>query len=260
MQISEDTKNRIIELFFQCNKRINTILKEVAPNGEITVEDIYNVLNDYKAKNPEKAVKKERLVSLSKISDEEILKLREQGLSYSNMVDYFKEKGIKVSYSAINKRCIFINNKIGKDKQDLGKSEKSILPEDEIILLREEGLSYKKIAEYFTKKGIKVCESTINERCKKIYSKLGKNEQDLRKVNISDDEIIELRKRGLSFKDIAEYYNAKGIYVTAPTIGIRCKKMYYKIEDLEPKKSKGLKFSESIDDDIFMLKMRWSII
>ena len=41
MQISEDTKNRIIELFFKCNKRINTILKEVAPNGEITVEDIY---------------------------------------------------------------------------------------------------------------------------------------------------------------------------------------------------------------------------
>lgn len=260
MYISQDIKDQIIELYYTSHNRINTILKKIAPNGEITVEDVYSVLNEYKAKNPSKAVKKERSVSIDKITDEELINLCEQGLSYGKIVEYYKEKGIEVYYATVYRRCREAYEKYGKEKVNLRNLPKIIIPENEIMELREQGLSYKKMAEYFTKKGIKVSTSVVEKRCKEIYERLGKEVQDLRRVEVSDKEIIELRKQGLSFVEMSEYFKEKGINITPSTLGVRYQKINLEIENIKPRHCKGTKFNDSIDFDIYMLRVRRFII
>ena len=62
--------------------------------------------------------KKERCRDLSRrkieIRDEEIYELREQGMTYERIAEYYSIKGIKITYSAIGYRC----KKIYKEKKN----------------------------------------------------------------------------------------------------------------------------------------------
>ena len=50
------------------------------------------------------------------VSEEEIYNLREQGLSYNEIVQRFKDKGIEVSWPTISDRCKKIYEEKGKEE------------------------------------------------------------------------------------------------------------------------------------------------
>ena len=112
--------------------------------------------------------------------------------------------------------------------------------DEEIYELREQGESYEEIARYYNGKGIEISKATIAYRCKKIYNEKGKEEPKAKKgkkerKDVTNEEIYELRKQGMTYGDITKYYNKKGIKINPSTIRLRCKEIYEKKGEEAPK-------------------------
>lgn len=108
-------------------------------------------------------------------------------------------------------------------------SRKIELDDEKIYKLRKKGMGHVAIARLFN-----VSHTTIARRCKEIFREKGEEEPNTIKkskfttknrLQISDDEIYELRKKVLTYEEIAEQlFENKGIKVSYMTIGRRCKK------------------------------------
>ena len=153
---------------------------------------------------------------------EEIYKLREEGLSFKEIEERLKDKGIDIPWIIIRNMCKVIYKEKKKD----------FISDDEIFKLREQGLSYYEIAQRFKDNGINVCSQTINNRCKKIYEEKGMEEPKCFKRKkfirrkVSEDEIYELREKGLSYREIEKRFEDNGIEISFETIRVRCKNIY----------------------------------
>ena len=190
------------------------------------------------------------------ISDEEIYKLSEEGLSDRKITQYFNEQGIKVNYVTIKKRSKEIYKKKYEEEFNVKGRNRSQITDEEIYKLREEGLSYQIIERYFNEQGKKVSDVTIQKRCQKIYKEKGKKEPEVKrknKIEITDEEIYRLREGELSYKKIAQYFNEQGIKVSFSTIKNRCKEIYEKKGEEEPKVKTENKIQIS-DEEIYMLR------
>ena len=182
--------------------------------------------------------------------DEELIKLREQGMSFERIADYYKEKGIKVAVETIESRC---KKAFEKRKKKMPSTKKKIeVLDEEIYQLREQGMSYERIVEYYSKKGIEITHQAIGYRCKKIYEEKGKKEPKSKRENhTEDEELIKLKEKGMSYERIADYYNEKGIKVTVETIESRCKKAFEKRKKKMPSTKKKI---EVLDEEIYQLR------
>ena len=153
---------------------------------------------------------------------EEVVKLKEEGLSNRQILEYYKQKGINVGIGVVAQRCKEVYDELGLGEVPKNRRREIIIPDEELFELRERRLSYKQIVKYYKEKGITVSATTIENRCKQIYSERGiQNPITKNVVNISDEEIIALREKKLSFRKISEYYKEKGIQVTDKTINNR---------------------------------------
>ena len=156
-----------------------------------------------------------------KIPDEEIIYLKEHGLTNIQIMEYYKQKGINIGISNINKKCKEAYQKLGESKIPKNRGLKIIIPEDEIIKLREKNISYAEIAEYYKERGIQVSPSTIENGCKEIYKGRGIENPGRKKkheIDIPDDLLIALRKMNYSYKKIVKFFKEKGIEVAPETI------------------------------------------
>lgn len=258
----EDTKKRIIELYYKDQKRIKTIFQKIALNEEITFQEIYDVINEYKEKNPDNAIRKARICSADKISYEELFELCEKGLSYNDIVDYYNKKGIEVTYPTICQRCKDAYSKFGKTKRNLIKDKTINVPEGEMIKLRKQGLSYSKIAKYFTTKGITISSNTIRRKCMRIYKEQGIEQIDCRKVGISagkkdnkgntsgykskfndniDDMIYMLKIVGKSCRGIARCLDKYGVSISYEGVRQRLQVIEGNNKKLEKEDNKAYK-------------------
>ena len=75
-----------------------------------------------------------------------------------------------------------------------------------------------------------------------------------RKIEIRDEEIYELREQGMTHKEIARYYNEKGIEISKATIAYRCKKIYNEKGKDEPKIKRKNMVKEATDEEIYELR------
>lgn len=200
----------------------------------------YRKLKKIKSDNaPKTSHKKKYLIP---ISNNEIFEKREEGRTYQEIADYFKGKGIHVTRETIRSRCATIYKEKGVDEPTAKYKRKFVraidkIPEDEIYTLKEQGLTYKQIANYYCEKGINISENLISEKCHNIYVKLGKKVKRAyakEKIIIPIEEIIELREKRLSYKEISKYFKEKGIEVSLCTIQARCKEYYKKVGRKEP--------------------------
>lgn len=182
--------------------------------------------------------------------DEELLKeLREKGLTYQEISDHIERtKGIKISVSTICKRMKSIMPK----ETNQTKNEVS---EEQLKALREQGLTYREISEYLNSIGIEISLGLARTRIMQIYAKEGKKEP---KANIkykkspeleqiTDEELQELRKSGLSTGKIHRYYTEKGIKVSRQWIWIRLKRIEEKQAAEVPQTTRKITKSEIID-------------
>lgn len=172
---------------------------------------------------------------------EEIIKLKEQGLSYERIHYYYLKKGINISRKKIEKFCkyFYAQKEIQEPKNKAVViyeiSEKML---EEIIELKEkQELSFKEISKYYDDKGIKVGYEAIRTRYNNYYKqrKLEKPKRKYRKKikEITDEEIVRLRKDGLTYMEISRYYASKGIKVSHEAIRLRCKKSIEEQKSIE---------------------------
>lgn len=95
----------------------------------------------------------------------------------------------------------------------------------------------------------------IRERCKRIYKEKGKEEPKVKKKetkrrkDITDEEIYELREQGMTYQEILNYFEKKGIKISWVTIRERCKKIYEKKGKEVPKLKKGRKKQHKTDSE-----------
>ena len=115
---------------------------------------------------------------IKEATDEEIYELREQGMSYGDIVRYYNEKGIQIGQNTIAYRCKKIYNEKGKEepKAKKGEKERNDITDEEIYELREQGMTHKEIAKHFNNKGIPITRVTIGKKCKEVYKEKGEEE------------------------------------------------------------------------------------
>ena len=196
--------------------------------------------------------KKERCRDLSRrkieIRDEEIYELREQGESYEEIARYYNGKGIEISKATIAYRCKKIYNEKGKEAPKIkkGKNKREDVTDEEIYELREQGMTYKGMMEYFEQKDVKISKSLLSKRLKEIYKEKGKEEPKAKngekeRNDITDEEIYELREQGISYREMERHFDEKGIKISQMTLYRRCKKIYKEKGEEEPKAKRGRK-------------------
>ena len=200
------------------------------------------------------------------ISDKEIYELRKSGMSYREIVGYFHSKGIKIARNTIASECKRIFAEKGEKEEEIqinrkvgNRERKGILPE-EVFKLREKGMSYKQIAEYYYKIGVDVSDQTIGRICKEIYKEKGKTEPteiiNDRVKSISKEVLYKLREQGMSYVTIAEQFKKDGIEISSETIRRRCKEIYKEKGKTEPKTQERIrnKRTDINDEEIFQLR------
>lgn len=238
MKVPENVEKQIVDLFFKENISPKAILMIVAPNGELIIDDVYKILNEYQESNNIKYTNKSNKVDAIK---EEVFELREQKYSYAAITKHFRNKGITVYETMIMSICKEIYKEKGMEEPCIGRHEDFEYLYPEIFMLRELRLSYEIIAEYFKKQNIKITTATVSKLCKQIYNEKGIEEPRLKKCrqqykNIEDvdETIFNLREQGLSYGLIAIEFEKQGVSISIPSITERCKFIYQKKGMQEP--------------------------
>ena len=189
MQISEETKNKIIELYVNTHKKISKILQEVAPDEKISLEEFYDILREYSDNNPDKSMSRQ-------IKDSKILELLDNGLTLTQIKD---ELG--VSIETISQRIKKMRSQ-GVEIPEKIKTENTE-NDKKILELLEKGLTQTQI-----KEELGVSNKNILQRIKKMRSQgiVIPNKKKTESEE-NDRKILELLKKGLTQSEIAEQLN-----------------------------------------------------
>ena len=230
-KIPEKVKSKIISEYINTKKPIKSIAKI---NG-IQYEDVIEILQEYRDLETDELVRKKykaEYFQMYEISDEEIYVLKEKGLSYERIAEYFTKNGKAVSSEAIRERCKKIYEDKGEEEPKAVSKNRVQITDEEIFELREKGLSYVRIAEVFTNGGRKINKDTIRLRCKEIYEKYGKKEPETERkktIQVSNQEIYELRQKGLSYGQISKFFMEQGMEITREAVQQRYRTMSKKL-------------------------------
>ena len=207
MPISEEIRNKIIKLYCNTVKRTKTIYKEVAPNGEITYEDMYSIIEECNEKSNNKLKRIER-----ECSEDEVLELLENGLNKKEIAAKLEVRLTTISLIIQNmiERGVEIpkNKKTENDEKD-----------NKILELLENGLNQTEIGNQLgvSSTAIWLRIQNMKKRGVKIpkITKRRKTENDEK-----DNKILELLGKGLSQAE-----TGRQLGVSADVISKRIKKM-----------------------------------
>lgn len=251
MSISNEIKNKAIFLYCNTNLRVSNIIKKLAPNGEMNIEEFYSILSEYEQEKGEKlrrpnkknCIRIEDLefqdVDYTKSLSEIVYQLREQGMSYRKMESTLRENGIICNFYKLKEICEDIYRKLGKEipesKYDRNKKIGNI-SDDEIYNLRSKSLSYKEISELLKDRGIDVSAATIRNQCKRYFEKIHeedtyagkrKTKYDYSEIKkLYGDEIFNLREKSYTYKQIRECIKEKGYDISEKKLADICKEVY----------------------------------
>lgn len=172
------------------------------------------------------------------ISDEEIYRLRKEGMTYEQISQHFKDKGKKISISTVGNRCRAIDEESAKEGIEKprikykSRNKREDISDKEIYELRQNGMTYGEIVRYFGANRRKISETLVRYRCKQIYQKRGEKEPRVKwkrtnkRKDISDEEICELREKGMSYRQIADWLKSDGRELSQASVRDRVKKAY----------------------------------
>ena len=181
-----------------------------------------------------------REIEYEDIEDEELIRLKESGLSVREMEEYYKSKGKEINSYQIRKRLLRIYDLKGERiPRAEAKHKNTTVSNDEIKALSEEGLSSTEIARIISvQEGKSISPSGVGYRQEEIYDDNGlERPKVVSKSNIKlpEDEVCELRREGYSYRAIALIMKEKyGIEITGSTVRTKCKKFFEKRGEKEP--------------------------
>lgn len=242
-------KAEVIDMYCNTKKGLKTILKQVAPNGEITIDDVYKMLSDYEKENnviinradrPAKRTYMDISVSSDDL-EKTVYNLREQGISYKGIGEVLKERDIKLDFYTIKNICKKMYGSLNKEIHETEhvetiKNNKNNIPREYIYELRKSRLTYNQISEELLKIGIDISYNTVGKICKEIYAAKGEKEPvihsglkvvDYEKVkNEIGEEVFKLREEGLTYEEIFAKLKTSGQPVTIARVAQICKDVY----------------------------------
>ena len=199
--ISKEMQEKIIDLFCNTETSVGGILKKVDTNNETSLEEIYDFIENYRTKEGKRLTRQTNKKKSFEFLKEEIYELRKKGLTYDEITEYFKGKGIDVNISAILKRCreIYMEK---DEKQNARKSVKSVRRFDDdisniIFELRDKNYTYEQIYKHLKKLGVNISLTTIGCKCKvEYYNREHKDEYESARKNNArkNDPFIAIRK------------------------------------------------------------------
>ena len=199
---------------------------------------------------------------MTQIKDEELAQLKERGWSDKKIADYFTKQNRPISGLRVNQRLNKYYELQGKEKPKTNRIKRINIKEEEMVKLKENGLTDKEIANYFTEQGIPVSNTYVAKTLKKYYRSLGKEkpkiERKIKRIGeeITDEELEKLKEKGLTDKAIEEYFMNKKIYISMHTVNKRLNR-YYKLHGKV--KPKIIKKSDIKDEELAQLKEQgWS--
>lgn len=198
------------------------------------------------------------------VRNAEVYALKQKGLSYREIQNYYKEKGITISRSAIQQRCKRIYKKFEEEmpkttKTAVNEGVRKIDPE-EVFELREKRYTYNQMKEYYKEKGIDISASSLAEICKSIYKEKGlgrpKNGLPNSARTYNEEEIINLRKKRWSYQKIANFViNKYGEYISYITVRRICLKAFEKNGE-EDKRAIRTYTTNISDEEIIALRRK----
>ena len=103
-------------------------------------------------------------------------------------------------------------------------SRKKTVSDEELYKMKEQRMTYKEISQYFTERGIKISERQLARRFSKIYA--DRNRKVTRGSRITDEELYELKERGMTYKQMIKYFAERGIKISEKGLIKRVKKIY----------------------------------
>ena len=195
------------------------------------------------------------------IPDEELIQYRDNGITYNEICNYYKERGINTTTKYIVSRCNLAYQNAKRRDPNL-KWKDNATDRERIFKLSLEGYSEAKITEMLNKEGIVISINTVAKICKQCYEQKGMKNPKKRtsKIFISDQEIFDLCEKGLSYRKISEYTKGKGRKVSTAVLTKRCIEIYAAKGKKYPKMShiqKGKMLKEGIsDEELIKLKYR----
>ena len=149
---------------------------------------------------------------------EEIVKLKEKGLSGRKIVEHLKSQGIDANEKIVCKRLTEYYQMKG-DVKPRAKKNKDIT--EELVRLREQGLSNTKISAELVQQGVHISHQTVNNRLTEYYKSQGIDKPRAR-IALDISKLIRLREQGMTYKNITKYYYAKsGRKISEATIRTR---------------------------------------
>lgn len=218
--------NKIIAL-----KESGLTNKEIAEyltlNGEsVCTATIQRMVKEYYADDPSKQPKVKTGYK-SKIKIEEVIELKEKGLSDEKIANILTEQGKKIGRSRVNEMIDQYYKSIGKEKPIVKKGKKEDVTVEDVFKLKENGLSTEDILRYYEGNNIDVSISTIKRRIKDAYKEEKAPRAD-KKTDISTKDLIELRKQDISYEEMSIILKKQGKSITPGAIWARLNRYYNK--------------------------------
>ena len=175
------------------------------------------------------------------IDDDELIRLKESGMSVREMEEHYKDKGVEINSYQIRKRLLRIYNSKGERiPRAEAKHKNTTVSNNEIQVLTEEGLSSIEISRIISAQtGKSISPSGVGYRQEEIYDDNGiKRPKVISKsrIKLPEEEVCELRKENYSYEAISIIMKEKyGIEIAAGTVRTKCKKFFLARGEEEPK-------------------------
>lgn len=183
----------------------------------------------FEEKGEEQPRTRRRREKIFKVSPEEIYDLIEnREFTKKQVVEYYKDKKIKISYDYVRRKykqyCVE-QIQLGKEIKKTPKFKmfmenpakkriRNLIDKQELYEIRKSGMTLGAITKHYKEKGINVSTEAIRLYCKDIFAEKGEEEPKYnnsknRLLSISE-EVLELRRKGLSIKAINEKLTDEG--------------------------------------------------
>lgn len=244
LDFSEELKEKVIEYYIYSRLKLNEIIEKVQPYGELTMEDILKILEEYQNKIGTKIVRKgfskTTIEYADKIPDEKIKELAEKGYSNKKIAKFFTDQGYTITHQNISYR----KRKIYRDNLDEMPTYKKILEErraqrnDELLKRKKEETqkneeinsiiydlrenkktSFKNISTELRNKGIHIAPKSIKKKCEIIYDEKGEELYKLKtggkiRIIVDREKLFNLREAGCTTNELSEIFETTQTTIT----------------------------------------------
>ena len=197
----------------------------------------------------EKGIKIPKAAETSPMNRDELYDLAEKGVTNHEIFEMLKRQGVEITFSKLSTvmRDIYIEK---GNKRAGGRQKIKHVTEEELYNLKMQGKSINDIAKYYKSKGIKIAETSVYKKAKKVFE--AKNEEMPKAIikgpkekqipEIYKTKIYELRQNNLSIQEIMDKLLLEdGIKLSRYFINKTLNTVYSEKGEEEPKAKVGRK-------------------